>query len=81
MIAAIFLIVLVSYCALGVLFAIPFALRGVNKMDSHAAHGSWGFRVLIMPGAMLFWPMFLRRWVRGIHEPPVECNAHRHASN
>lgn len=81
MIAATFLILLGSYLACGFLFAIPFALFGVNRIDPHAAHGSWGFRLLIVPGAMAFWPMLLKRWVSGVHEPPEERNAHRRASN
>ena len=77
MIAAVFLILLGAYLVCGLLFAIPFVLVGVGKIDPHAAHGKWGFRLLIIPGAMVFWPLLLRRWLGGIHEPPEECNAHR----
>lgn len=72
-----FLISMGIYLACGLFVAIPFVLVGVRKIDPHAAHGSWGFRLLIIPGTMLFWPMLLRRWRRGIHAPPEECNAHR----
>ena len=77
MIAALFLILLGTYMACGLVFAIPFVLVGVKKIDPHAAHGSWGFRLLVIPGAMAFWPLLLRRWASGVHEPPEECNAHR----
>ncbi len=77
MIAAIFLILLGAYMACGLVFAIPFALVGVKKIDPHAAHGSWGFRLLVIPGTMAFWPLLLRRWATGAKEPPEECNAHR----
>jgi len=77
MIATAFLILLGVYLACGFLFAIPFVGIGVKKIDPHAAHGSWGFRVLIIPGTMAFWPLLLRRWLRGVHAPPEECNAHR----
>lgn len=77
MIAAAFLILLGAYLACGLVFAIPFALVGVKKIDPHAAHGSWGFRLLIVPGTMAFWPLLLRRWATGAKEPPEECNAHR----
>jgi hypothetical protein len=79
MIAAIFLIALGVYLAVGLGFAIPFALIGVKKIDPHAAHGSWGFRLLIVPGTMAFWPLLLQRWRSGAKEPPEECNAHRRA--
>ncbi len=80
MIAAIFLILLGAYLACGLVFAIPFALVGVKQIDPHAAHGSWGFRLLVIPGTMAFWPLLLRRWATGVKEPPEECNPHRRLS-
>jgi len=77
MIAAAFLIVIGIYLACGVVFAVPFVLVGVKQIDPHAAHGSWGFRLLIIPGTMAFWPLLLKRWASGANEPPEECNAHR----
>ena len=77
MIAAIFLILLGAYLTLGLVFAIPFALVGVKRIDPHAAHGSWGFRLLVIPGTMALWPLLLRRWLGGAHEPPEECTPHR----
>ena len=78
MLVAVFLIMLGAYLACGLVFAIPFALIGVKRIDPHAAHGSWGFRLLVIPGTMAFWPLLLRRWATGMKEPPEECNAHRH---
>ena len=80
MIADIFLILLGAYMACGLVFAIPFVLVGVKKIDPHAAHGSWGFRLLIIPGTMFLWPLLARRWMKGIHEPPEENSPHRRAS-
>lgn len=74
------LILLAAYLVLGFLFAIPFVLMGVKRIDPHAAHGSWGFRVFIIPGTMFLWPLLARRWVSGAGEPPEECNAHRSAA-
>jgi membrane protein implicated in regulation of membrane protease activity len=68
------------YAACGFLFAIPFVLKGVKLIDPHAAHGSWGFRLLIFPGTLALWPLLLRRWLKGISEPPEERNAHRQAA-
>ena len=80
MIVEVLLIIMASYLACGLLFAVPFVITGVGKIDPHAVHGSWGFRVLIVPGTMLLWPLLALRWVQGIHEPPEEHNAHRFAA-
>jgi len=80
MIAAFLLILMGAYLLCGLGFAVPFAFFGVGKIDPHAAHGSWGFRFLIMPGTILLWPLLARRWLKGVHEPPEERNAHRCAA-
>lgn len=78
--AAICLILLGSYLAFGFLFALAFAFVGVGRIDPHAEHGTWGFRLLILPGAAALWPWLLRRWYVGIQEPPEQCDAHRQAA-
>ena len=80
MIAATLLILSGVYLGCGFLFAVPFVCRGVQKIDPHAAHGGWGFRLLIIPGTMVFWPLLLQRWFKGIKAPPGECTAHRQAA-
>ena len=80
MIAAVFLIVLGIYLACGLVFAVAFVLFGVQKIDPHAKRGSWGFRLLIIPGSMALWPFLLQRWLGGVHEPPEPCDAHRRAA-
>jgi hypothetical protein len=77
MIAAVFLIALGVYLVCGLAFAIPFAFVGVKKIDPHAVHGSWGFRLLIIPGTMAFWPLLWRRRLLGVQAPPEERTAHR----
>ena len=73
------LAVLGVYLLVGLLFAIPFAFRGVKAIDPAAADGTWGFKLLIIPGAMVFWPILLKRWMAG-SPPPEECSAHRKAA-
>lgn len=53
-----------GYLGIGVLFAIPFAFRWAGRVDPSAREGSWGFRVLIIPGAALLWPVLLTRLAR-----------------
>ena len=80
MIATILLSLAGVYLLCGIIFAIPFVVVGVGKIDPHAAHGTWGFRILILPGTTLLWPLLANRWIRGIHELPEEKNAHRCAA-
>jgi hypothetical protein len=65
------------YAGLGLVFAVPFVWLGVQRLDSEAQGSGIGFRLLILPGVAVFWPMFLYRWRRRIFEPPVEKNPHR----
>lgn len=75
--ARILLDIAVIYFGLGVLAAIWIALRGLGRLDPVAAHGTLGFRLLILPGLMALWPLMLLRCIRGKGEPPVERTAHR----
>lgn len=80
MIPAVFLSALGIYLACGLVFALAFVMFGAGRVDPHAKQGSWGFRILIMPGAAALWPLLLNRWLRGIHEPPEQHDAHRRAA-
>ncbi len=72
-----FVYTLAAYAALGLMFAVVFVWRGVQRLDSEAQGSSAGFRLLILPGIAAFWPMFLYRLSRHVSEPPVERNPHR----
>lgn len=52
------------YLGAGLLFAVPFALRWSGRLDPVATQGTPGFRLLLLPGAMLLWPLLLLRLVR-----------------
>lgn len=68
MIAAVFLTMLAIYLVCGLALAIPFVLAGVKQIDPHAAHGSWGFRLLSLSirreaaGIRISWPAMLEGW-------------------
>ena len=68
------------YAACGAAFAVPFVVRGLSKIDPMGAGSSWSFRLLILPGTVVFWPLLLVRWAAGSMAPPVEITAHRRAA-
>jgi hypothetical protein len=71
---------LAAYLGVGVLFAVPFVLRWVGRIDPDAAHGSAGFRVLIFPGSVALWPLLLCRLAQGAAGLPVERTPHQRAA-
>ncbi|MEO8636800.1 MAG: hypothetical protein ABI587_16110 [Gemmatimonadales bacterium] len=66
-----------GYLLIGSVFSVPFVLRWAGRLDPVAAHGTGGFRLLIVPGATLLWPLLLGRLLRGERHPPTERTAHR----
>ena len=53
-----------AYAAVGTLFGVLFLWRWVGRLDPAAAHATWGFRVLVLPGVVIFWPLFATRLAR-----------------
>ncbi len=78
--AAIFVTVLTIYLVVGFLVAIPLVVTGIGRFDPAARQGSWGFRLIILPGAIALWPVLARRWWSGAQVPPEEVNPHRPVS-
>lgn len=64
MLVEVILIVVAVYLLLGVLFVIPFLMRGLTKVDEGAHGGTIGFKIIIIPGVIVFWPVLLRKWIK-----------------
>ena len=65
------------YLAIGLAFALAFVFRWVGRVDPAAQSGTLGFRLLIIPGSAILWPILAARLLRGTTGPPEERNAHR----
>jgi hypothetical protein len=75
--ARVFVDLLAIYAAIGSLFALAFVSAGITRVDAEAKGSGWGFRAIIFPGVVAFWPLLLSRWARGITEPPTQKDPHR----
>ena len=61
----ILLIIVAIYLLVGVLFVVPFLMKGLNKVDEGANGSTIGFKIIIIPGVIVFWPMLLSKWTKG----------------
>ncbi len=65
-----------AYFAAGFVFAILWCIFWVQRLDPGARSWNIGFRLLIVPGTVVFWPLLAIRLLRG-KSLPTERNAHR----
>lgn len=65
------------YGLVGILVAPILILWGAARFDVAAADSTRGFRLIVLPGAVLLWPLLLRRFIQAAGTPPTEVNAHR----
>ena len=52
------------YILCGFLFAIPFVMKGVTEVDEGTHGTKLGFRLIIIPGTIEFWPLLLSKWIK-----------------
>lgn len=50
------------YAGIGVFVAALFIFYGIDRIDP-GARGAYSFRPLLVPGAILLWPLVLWRWI------------------
>ena len=55
--------IVVAWLAAGALVAVPFLLFAVGRVVEGAAGSSLMFRLMMLPGAALLWPVVLHRWI------------------
>ncbi len=53
------------YLVLGMLYGLYFVTSGAARMLPAAKGAGFGFRLMILPGAMLLWPILLVRLIKG----------------
>lgn len=71
---------LYAYLGIGVLVMLWMHAGGLRRVDTAAAKGTIGFRILVSPGLVLLWPLILKRAIHAAGHPPVESGPHRDAA-
>ena len=56
---------LAIYAAIGIVIAIPFVIAGAHRIFDEHADMSPMARLAILPGAIVLWPVVLKRWICG----------------
>lgn len=64
-----------AYLALGAVIALPFAVF-VGRLEPSAVGGSIGFRLLLLPGATILWPLVLVRALRRATPATARVSGH-----
>ena len=68
MIVEIVLNVIAVYLICGFVFSIAFLIKGISKIDKGVGGGTIGFKIIIIPGMIVFWPYLLKKWIRANKE-------------
>lgn len=62
--AVLFVVVALAYLAVGVVFAVPFVLVGLGRIDPVAKGAPVRVRLLLLPGSAALWPLMAARVMR-----------------
>ena len=52
------------YLVAGGMFAAVFLTKGIMQVDEGASGSTTGFRIIILPGVVAFWPLLLKKWLK-----------------
>jgi hypothetical protein len=52
------------YLVVGFVFAVPFLTRWINRVDESAQGAPWTFKLTLLPGCTVFWPVLLSKCLK-----------------
>ena len=59
------LIAAAVYLSCGLIFSFFFISKGLKVIDPDGTHGSSaGFKIIIIPGVIVFWWLLLKKWMK-----------------
>lgn len=69
MLVSILLLIIEVHLIAGIVFAVFFLNKGIQKVDAAATGSGWGFRLVILPGIIVLWPVLLNKWSKVKNKP------------
>lgn len=61
--------IIAIYGLCGLIFAIAFIWKGIGKVDEGARESTIGFKLIIIPATMVFWPLLFKKWLKALKNP------------
>ena len=61
--AELIIITMLFYLACGGLFSIVLLLKGIDRIDPAARNAGFGFKLIILPGLIVLWPLLLKKFL------------------
>ena len=55
---------LLMYVVIGLIFSIFFYGKGLHQIDEAGVGSTFGFKLIILPGILVFWPLLLAKWIK-----------------
>ena len=52
-----------AYLVLGFLFSLVFISKWIHIVDEASHETSWSFKLTILPGCIVFWPVLLKKYL------------------
>jgi hypothetical protein len=62
--ATLFVLTFQGYLLAGLLFSIAFFYKGAAALDAGVKDAPISFRLVLIPGATLLWPVLLIKWIK-----------------
>ena len=50
------------YLIIGIIFSAVILIKGLSSLDPNAKSSGVGFKIIIIPGLIAFWPILWRKW-------------------
>ncbi len=56
------------YLLSGLVFAVFFIIKGISVVDDGAKGSGIGFRLIILPGVTIWWPLLFKKWMKALRK-------------